>query len=218
LLLVLLWPSPQDRLLFPVLPFVGLLAASAAARLLPRLSVEARLGVLGVSVLVAGLVALRQSEIRATAQVGITGEGTPRFRTSSWFLPRNSRMIATAVRWARTEARPDDRVLTSMPSGLWLFTGLPTMPGDPNESVVAHTVWAVPGDYLRARIRDDGITALVIDGPRQRLAGDLRALWERCPSGFTNVAVGPWEGFPAVMRVHAGDPCLRALLAEPRSA
>ena len=218
LLLLLLWPSPQDRLLFPILPFVGLLAAAAAARLLPRVSVEARLGVLGVSVLVAGLVALRQSELRATAQVGVTGEGTPRFRSSSWFLPRNSRMIATAVRWARTEARPDDRVLTSLPSALWLYTGLPTMPGDPTESVVARTVWAVPGDYLRARIRDDGITALVVDGPRQRLAGDLRALWERCPSGFTNVAVGPWEGFPAVMRVNAADPCLRALLAEPRRA
>ena len=218
LLLLLLWPSPQDRLLFPVLPFVGLLAAAAVARLLPRASVEARLGALGAAVLVAGLVALRQSEIRATAQVGITGEGTPRFRTSSWFLPRNSRMIATAVRWARTEARPDDRVLTSLPSALWLYTGLPTMPGDPTESVVARTVWAVPGDYLRARIRDDGITALVIDTPRQRLAGDLRALWERCPSGFTNVAVGPWEGFPAVMRVNGGDACLRALLAEPRRA
>jgi len=78
---VLAWPFAQDRLLLPVLPFAGLLAAVAidegAKRLPARLRLAAPIGL----ALAALIVGLRQVELRgqqASSRTGLSSRATPR--------------------------------------------------------------------------------------------------------------------------------------------
>src|SRR5207247_2748510 len=75
---VLLWPYAQGRLLLPILPFAGLLAASTLQLAVGRGSVALRRFTYALLGVVALTVAVRQVELRRAAEAApASGAGPP---------------------------------------------------------------------------------------------------------------------------------------------
>ena len=209
LAMLLVWPSLQDRLMLPVLPFIGLLAAAAVApawrgghRQLQRVA-------FGGVVAVAAIVGVQQVHGRQEAFRLLREGRAPDFRSPTWFLPVNSRTIAATSSWILGHTRLEDRVLVSMPSGVYLHTGREAVTSTPTESNEARSVFAVPGDFLVRRIADDGVTIVVLESPQARLARDVAEVARRCPDALV---ADEEPGFPVYYRV-ADRACVARLRA-----
>jgi hypothetical protein len=204
---VLVWPFTQDRLLLPVVPFMGLLAAVAiengTRRLPARLRRVAPLGL----VLVASIVGLRQVELRHTAAAGVVEGRTPAPRDASIFfvLAMNSRYIAFLSEWARSHTTPHDRLLVDAPAGIYLYSGRLTVPASPDQPDYAPSVFRYPGRYLAARILEDSIT-IIATGDEGALLGDIRTVARICPAVLQREIPNA-----ELYRVTRDDACLRSI-------
>jgi hypothetical protein len=209
LAVVLAWPFAQDRLLLPVIPFAGLLAAFAidggTKRLAPRLRIAAPLGLAMVSL----VVGLRQVELRRVAAASFVEGRTPPQRDGSIFfvLASNSRYIAGLSEWIRAHTTPQDRLLVDSPSGIYLYSGRLTAPASPAEPDFAPSVFRYPGRYLTARILQDSITVVAIGGGEGMLR-DIATISRACP-GVLRREIPSAE----IYRVVRDETCLRRILA-----
>ncbi len=204
--LLLIWPYVSDRFMLPVLPFLGLMAARRfdleLARV-PRRRIAAALAVLAVAVAAVGA---RQVQLRrAGGRVALSDRGWA-FSAPAFLLPWTDLLLERVVALVRDNARPADRVLVDRPAAVWLYTGVPTVPPDAGEPRPLP-----PGLFLARRIRDDGVTLVVIGSPTFRSAADVATLLARCPG--TLRPLGAAGGvYPRAYRVEAGRPC--AIAAE----
>lgn len=204
---VMVWPFAQDRLLLPVIPFMGLLAAVAidelAKRLPARLRFAAPLG-LALALLIVGF---RQIELRRTAAASFVEGRIPAPRDASGFyvLALNSRYIATLSEWTRTHTTPKDRLLVDSPSGVYLYTGRLTAAASPAEADYAPSVFNHPGRYLTERILQDSVTIVAVGG-RGILLQDIATISRNCP-GVLLRQVPRAE----VYRVVRDEACLRSI-------
>src|SRR3989442_930609 len=108
---VLLWPYAQGRLLLPILPFAGLLAASTLQLSVTRGSVMSRrlaYALLGVVALTA---AVRQVALRRAAEAALPSGAPPPPENASplYLLAGNSRYIFGVVGWVRADTPSQDR-------------------------------------------------------------------------------------------------------------
>ncbi|MGH7520643.1 MAG: hypothetical protein ACREMI_05150 [Gemmatimonadales bacterium] len=207
LAVVLVWPFAQDRLLLPLIPFLGLLSAVAidegAKRLPERWRLAAPLGL----ALTALIVGLRQVELRSIAAAAFVQGQQPAPRDASIFLTlaKNSRHIATVSEWARTNTSPQDRLLVDFPAGTRLYSGRLTAPASPAEAGYAPSVFEHPGRYLTARILDDSITVIAL-GIRGPILRDVETVSRTCPAVLRRAL-----SFAEVYHVIRDDICLRSL-------
>ena len=212
--LLLVWPAVQDRLLIPLMPFAGLLAAVALTMLLPRLP---RMGVIvgmGALTFLAIGVAAQQVALRESAYWMVLNGHVPAIRSPSWFLLHNTRTIATVSGWVEKNARQDDRVLSLLPVGVWLRTGRQAATSWPVTSDLEPPVFEVPGRFLAERIADDRITLVVVERPDLPLGDDVRTVGDRCPGAIT-AAGASRGGWPRYFRVEAAhSACVTRLAGE----
>lgn len=207
LAVVLVWPFNQDRLLLPVIPFVGLLAAfgieEGARRLPARFRIAAPLA-LAVAALVIGL---RQMELRRAAAASFVNGQAPAQRDASIFfvLAVNSRHIAAFSEWIRANTTPQDRLLVDFPAATYMYSGRVTAPASPSESPYAPSVFRYPGRYLAARILEDSVTMVAI-GIRGRLMRDIETISRACPQVLRRVVPTA-----EIYRVIRDDACLRSI-------
>ena len=197
--LTLLWPWTQDRLLVPLLPFAGLLAAMTAQRIGDRLPRLGRLAGAAVICLVAAGAAWQQISLRAATYQSYTNGEIPAHMSPTWYLPHNSRVLMLESMWISKHARPDDRLLAASPAGLYLHTGLTGLSSSPSESRIAAPVFAVPGRFLAHSIRDGGISMVIVESPDE-LYRDVVVVKRKCPNAFHMDAQGA-GGWPTFLRV-----------------
>lgn len=180
--LTLLWPYAQGRLLLPLLPFLGLLAAAtvgAGSRHLPRRVAWGATAALGLTALA---VTLRQIELReAAGRAYWTGAMRLEDRSPALTLALRSRFIGDVTGWVSRNTNLQDRVMVDAPAAVYLYTGRRTVPGQPTESRLASSVFGVPGRYLAERILADSIAVVVWAPPASQLEQDILAVEARCP-------------------------------------
>lgn len=217
LALVLVWPFIQDRLALPILPFVGLLASRAIPERGRRWSrIVAGIAV-GCTILALPFVAARQAELRADGLRSSEAGTAPIMFSPSYFLAHNSTYLEDVIRWVRDNTSPDDRILVEFPAGVYLYTGRKASNSNPSEPLGVKSVFSVPGEFLARRILEDGITVLVVGGPRTRINDDVRVVAERCPQVLRLVDRSPEKVFPLYIRVDGDAECLRGLVDDGRS-
>ena len=197
--LTLLWPWTQDRLLVPLLPFAGLLAAMTLQWIGDRLPRVGQLVGAGVIALVASGAAYQQISLRAQTYQAYTKGEIPAHMSPTWYLPHNSRVLTLESMWISKHARPDDRLLAASPAGLYLHTGLTGLSSSPAESRLVAPVFAVPGRFLAHAIRDGGISLVLVEGPDD-LNRDVAVVKRACPNAFHMDAQGT-GGWPTFLRV-----------------
>lgn len=214
--LTVLWPYGQDRLLLPLLPFFGLLAASTADAAMrhapPRLSTPVFVA-LGVVALAA---TLRQSDLRESAVLALVG-AAPRDATLSptFSLARRSRFIQEVAHWAHDHTRPEDRLMVDAGAGVYLYSGRRTVAAEPTESRLGPSAFAVPGRYLSERILVDSLAVVVLPPATPALERDVATVLARCPGVLDRDPASP--PVPIYYRVHRDDACLQTLLgSQPR--
>src|SRR5207253_582436 len=103
---VLLWPYAQARLLLPILPFAGLLAASTLQPAVTGGSVTLRRFTYALLGVVALTVVVRQVGLRRAAEAALASGAAPRpeNRSPLYVLAGNSRYIFGVVQWVRANA------------------------------------------------------------------------------------------------------------------
>ena len=202
-----MWPYAQDRLLIPLLPFAGLLAALSVECLLPRLPRAAKLAGVAALLLIVGTGMYRQMELRTAGYraalegggEGGGGEGSSEVNSPSHFLLRNSRAIYIESAWINKHARPEDRMLAGQPSSIFLLTGRRAESSDPAESRLMPSVYAVPGRFLAKAIREDSISLIAVELP-DALARDVGVVIKACPGALRLEGRGA-TGLPEFLRV-----------------
>jgi hypothetical protein len=212
--LVLSWPFAQDRFLVPILPFAGLLMASAMVWLARRwAALSSRPAIAALAVVVA-IIGLRQLSIRRYAYgsedpVAATGITYP-----SYFLTQNTGYLALLSGWALQNTSRDDRILVELPAGLYLHSGRRGVASLPAESLVAPSVFEVPGKFIAERIAEDSITVIAVGSLATPVAAEVAMVQGRCPEALQFVGSASERGMPAFYRVVHDDACLQAL-ADP---
>ena len=209
LAVVLVWPFAQDRLLLPVIPFMGLLAAVAIEQSVKRLPSRLRLAAPIGLALAALIVGLRQVDLRRAAAAGFVQGRTPPPRDASvlFILAVNSRHIAVLSEWMRSHTTPQDRLLVDFPAGTYLYSGggRVTAPASPAEAGYAPSVFRYPGRYLATRILEDSVTIVAI-GIRGPLLRDIETITRTCPAVLRREIPSA-----EVYRVIRDDACLRSI-------
>jgi hypothetical protein len=206
--LTLVWPWTQDRLLVPLLPFAGLLAAIAAQFIGDRLPRVGRVAGAALIALVAVSAVYQQIAFRAQTFRSYAKGDVPEHMSPSWYLPNNSRLLMLEALWISKHARADDRLLANSPAALYLHTGRTGLSSSPAESRLAPPVFAVPGRFLARAIRESGITLVLIEGPDD-LNRDVAVVKRACPNAFHLDAQGS-SGWPSFLRVVDTDCIARA--------
>ena len=209
---ILLWPYSQDRFLFAILPFAALLAARGLQDLTggrgPILALV--LAALAVPV------AVRQMGIRDLATAERTRD-TFYFHPAQ-FLPDNSRFIAEASRWVAGNTTPDARLLTPLPSGLWLYTGRAGVSSTPAEPDVGPSVFDEPGRFLAQRVLEDDVQVLVLWNPNYLINRDGAEVQSACPDALEFLRMTPAPTSVVFFRIHPQDPCFQTRFLEPAAA
>ena len=213
---VLLWPYAQGRLLLPILPFAGLLAASTLQLGVTRGSVMSRrlaYALLGVVALTA---AVRQVALRRAAEAALASGAPPppENRSPLYVLAGNSRYIFGVVSWVRANATSQDRIMVDAPAAVYLYTGRKTAAAAPAEPAFAASVFQVPGRYLATRILEDSLTIIVLGIAGSGLDQDIRAVASRCPQVLQRQSDAA-GALPAFYRVVRDDNCLRERVLSP---
>jgi hypothetical protein len=195
----LAWPWAQDRLLLPVFPFVGLMAAVTLDLVAAHLPRTGKMVASGCLALIAAGVVRQQLWFRAQAyQASVEGH-MPSIFTPTWFLPHNSRLILIESFWINKHARPDDRLLAANPAALFLQTGRTGLPSSPAESRLAPSGFAVPGRFLSNAINGGNVSLVLVEGP-DRLNRDVGVVQRACPNAFHLEGQG-MGGWPSFLRV-----------------
>jgi len=204
--LTLAWPFVQGRLILPLLPFLGLLAAAgfamAARRVPPHLAWAPRVA-LGVLVLAVTLRQLDQRE--AAARAYWTGD-LPAALSPITLLAFRTPFIAKVARWVRARAAPGDRIMVDAPASVYLYTGRHTVVAEPTESAIGPSVFAVPGRYLAERILADSVTVVVWHSAAPHLRTDIETVAARCPGVLV---LADTVSAAAYFRVTRDAQCLR---------
>ena len=213
---VLLWPYAQGRLLLPILPFAGLLAASTLQLAVGGGSVTVRRFTYALLGFVALTVAVRQVELRRAAEAALASGAGPRpeNRSPLYVLAGNSRYIFGVVQWVRANTTPGDRIMADAPAAVYLYTARKTAAAAPAEPAFAPSVFQVPGRYLATRILEDSLTVIVLGIAGSRLEEDIRAVASSCPRVLQR-PVGAAGALPAFYRVVRDDKCLRERVLSP---
>jgi hypothetical protein len=217
MVIVLLWPFAQDRLLLSVMPFAGLAAALWLTPSLSRLPEAGRRGLAYGTAVVLALVLMRQADIRGDALAGLHPPGDNGTFSPTWTLLTNSRFIANASAVVRTGTKPSDRVMIDNHSGIYLYTGRVTTPVSPAESHVQKSVFSASGHYLASRILRDSLSYIVVaalthssaDASEPGIVRDVALVRTRCPGVLTVPGADQ-----AVLMVHRDETCLNAIVAE----
>ncbi len=213
---ILFWPYNIDRFVVSALPFVGVLAASGADRVVGRLGRRPR-RMAGVALLLlVGQVAARQVQLRVR---GLRDAGTgerPAFWTPSWQVPYFDRFVRLASGWVADRAAPNARILTPWPVAIWLHTGRTTF--DAEASLPGSTSSAAEGTHesagaLARMIVRDSIDVVVVGHPDQTVAREVRALLARCGGDLVLERTEPPYGLPAFYRVGRRSGCIAAAAA-----
>src|SRR2546425_610188 len=175
---VLLWPYAQGRLLLPILPFAGLLAASTLQLAIGGGSVTVRRFTYALLGFVALTVAVRQVELRRAAEAALASGAAPRAENRSplYVLAGNSRYILGVGQGGRANTTPRDRIIADAPAAVDPYTPPKTAPAAPAEPAFAPFVFPVPGRYLATRILEDSLTGILLGLAGSRLAEDSRAV------------------------------------------
>jgi hypothetical protein len=210
--LILVWPFAQDRLLLPLLPFLGLATCAVVPRLVASAPRAAHRGfALGVALMM-GLVLLHQVDVRKAGVAAFAENREPPYYTPSWMLPLNSRYIVLASRWVRENTQPTDRLMIDNHSGIYLYSGRTTVPANPSESRFQKSVYAVPGQYLATRILQDSLDYVIIGLRNPGIMRDLDTVSSRCPGVLSWGGTNP-DDSKYIFRVRRNEPCLRTLLS-----
>jgi hypothetical protein len=210
LVMLLLWPFAQDRLLLPVLPFLGLAAVGAVAPLLPRWPAAIRRYLGYACALMTTAILLRQPSVRREAVHSFAEGRSPAFFTPGYVLLLNSRYIVHASYWVRHNTRLDDRLMIDNHSGIYLYSGRRTVPANPAESRYRPSVFAVPGQYLATRLLRDSLTYVIVGLRYPGIVNDLEAVSARCPGVLTWGGTSPGDS-KYIYQVRRDDTCLRSL-------
>jgi hypothetical protein len=210
---VLVWPFTQDRFVLTVLPFAGLLAAlgyrSLSSSRGPALATA--LAVL------AGIMAFRQAEIRGLAGAREPGDTAVRFHPAQ-LLPANTEFVIAASRWVGSSARPDDRLLTPLPSALWLYTGRRGVNSTPALPNVGSSDFDEPGRFLARRVVEDDVTLLLLWNPNFLITRDAASVQQACPDALEFLTLTEEPARVAVFRIRRDDACFVERFLEPARA
>ncbi len=218
---VAVWPFGQDRFVLALLPFVGLVAAvGVEAVAAARHPDDGRAGAPPVlAVLLTVLVATigwRQVQIRGLATEEPT-ESTI-YSHPAQFLPYNTEFVIAASRWVGTRASPDDRLLTPLPSALWLYTGRKGVNATPAEPNVGPSVFEQPGRYLSTRVLEDDVTLLLLWNPNFLITRDAATVQDACPEALRFLELTAEPVRVAVFRIDRNDPCFVREFLQPAEA
>ncbi len=209
--LVLCWPFAQDRFLVPILPFAGLLTASAIVWLTRRwTALSSRPAIAALAVVVA-IIGLRQLSIRRYAYSGEDPVAATGITYPSYFLKQNTGYLALLSGWALRNTSRDDRMLVELPAGLYLHTGRRGVGSMPAENLVAPSVFEAPGKYIAERIAEDSVTVIGLGSLATPLAAEVAMVQRRCPEALRFMGAASESGMPAFFRVVHDDACLQAL-------
>jgi hypothetical protein len=212
LMLVLLWPFAQDRLLLSTLPVCGLLAALALQPAIARIPPRTRRWVNLVAGLAIVPVLLRQAAIRRDSLAAVVEDRAPMLLSPAYLLLVNSRFIATASHWILTNTAPTARIMIDHQSGVYLYTDRSTIPASPSESRFVPSVFGVPGQYLARLILQDSLTYVIIGIEKPGIMRDIETLKRRCPGVLTWGGVSPSDP-PLILRVTSDLACLTPIAA-----
>ncbi|OLC08727.1 MAG: hypothetical protein AUH42_00730 [Gemmatimonadetes bacterium 13_1_40CM_70_11] len=215
IVLTLVWPYAQGRLILPLLPFLGLLAAStlqAGDHWAPARLKWALPAALGVTALV---VTMRQVELRQAAersfQSGVLPP--PQDLTPTLTLAVRSRFIYRVVQWVRAHTAPEDRIMVDAPAGVYLYTGRRTVAALPTESRLGSSAFDVPGRYLAERILVDSVTFVLWPPPQSGLERDVMTIQARCPRVLQPEA----SDCAACFHIQRDEACLRQIVGQSRA-
>jgi hypothetical protein len=205
-IVIFLWPWWQDRFVLTLLPFLGLLAGSEVARWTGRWAPRTRrLGYAGLALL-AGLVIIRQVEIR---QVAATEEGARAlFFHPAYYLQANTAYVLVTSRWMEANTPADADLLGPLPVGVWLYTGRRVVNATPAVPDVGPTDWDVPGQFLARRVVEDEPDVLAIWALNEFIARDASLVQQACPGALEYLGFTPEYTRVAFYRIHPEDACL----------
>jgi hypothetical protein len=225
---VIFWPVAQDRLLLPILPFLGLATIASVAPAIRRWPRRAQQVTGGLSALLLAIVLMRQLDIHGEAVSSLVDGREPRFFSPAYPLLVNTQFIGNASLWLRYNTNPADRIMVDHTAGVHLYSDRLTVPAHPTEALISASVFAVPGRYLASRILTDSVTyVLSAEDPEvfalsgRRLPGllrDIDAVRARCPNVLQHALKGP-PNVRSLYHVRIDAPCLQQLIArEPRTS
>ena len=207
------WPFTQDRLVLPLLPFAGMLAATEVARLLRSSDPRGRTVLVAVLCAAAASVAVRQVTMRQHVNERLAAGMMADYYTPSEYVRRTSRLLLGLTEWVRTNTRPEDRIMVALPGGVYLHTGRKAVPAAPAQPIIGRRTFRTPGAYLAGQILAEQPTVLVVHLGRNRrseIGRDADVIQARCPGVLTPLPSTP-RGFPAAYRIHPDVPCLAAI-------
>jgi hypothetical protein len=176
LVVLVIWPYVQDRLLTPVLPVLGVAGAFALDRTLTRTPPLVQRGAIaGVTLLTITLAAMN-----ARVRVG-SARGAP---NSPY-----GRAMTEIVGWVEQNTPANDHIMTAWGGVIYLRTGRRTSISNPEEPMLGSGVLDAPYRFYATRLLADSIDHVIIwDRAPGRAAAWLRALGSRCPGALTEMA------------------------------
>jgi hypothetical protein len=204
------WPFTQDRLVLPLLPFIGMLAATEVARLLRSTAPRGRIILAALLCAAAASVAIRQVTIRHHVNARLAAGMAADYYTPTDYVQRTSRLLVALTDWVRANTRPEDRIMAALPGGVYLHTGRKAVPAGPVQPMIGRRLFRTPGAYLAGQILAERPTVLVVHEPRRGradIARDVDAVLARCPGVLTPLPTTP-AGFAASYRIRADASCL----------
>ncbi|HEX7092022.1 MAG TPA: hypothetical protein VF192_18030 [Longimicrobiales bacterium] len=208
------WPFTQDRLVLPLLPFIGLLAATEVARLLRSAGPRGRAILTAVLCAAAASVAIRQVTLRHHVNARLAAGAAADYYTPTDYVRRTSRLLLGLTAWVRANTLPEDRIMAALTGGVYLHTGRKALPAAPAQPIIGSRVFRTPGAYLAGQILAEQPTVLVVHWSRKGradIARDVDAVRAHCPGVLMPLRPAP-AGFPAAYRIRANVSCLGALV------
>jgi len=192
---VMLWPWPQDRFALSTLPVAGLLTGVGLQASLESLRLPLRRAAWGALVLVGLSVVERQTELRPYAYRG-TNPGLHQPYPGRFILA-NRRLVTAVATWLAKHSDPADRVLADAPAAVFLYSGRQAVAAAPAQSLLQRSWFDQPGAYLASRILDDSVTVVVLTDIRHPLVRDIAEVFKRCPGVLRYQGNELWWDEPA---------------------
>ena len=209
---VLLWPFPQDRFVVAVLPFAGLAAAFGVGWALDR----APRWAIGASLTVASLAALYMWQ--STPRQMLVALRDPVARDTLVIAPLFQQRSAEVMDWVLANTSPDDRILADAAGGIYLKTGRRTSIARPEEPFTDRRAFVRPGRYVAERLLSDSVSIVVLwRSYAHSLARQLDFVEARCPGTFKPLQPLMSTSKPLFVnyfRVQRNEACLRGLVTD----
>jgi hypothetical protein len=218
--IIVAWPSLQDRLLIPLLPFTAVVAVYGTHVAIESLFSRpaARRLARGIVALAGVLVLARQMAIRADVRRARDEGRSPRVMTPSAWIPGNAAFVMSLSKWALANTRPDDKIAVAGAPGLWLHTGRVTVPTEFAEPEGLPSVFDVPGHYLANLLASRRVSVVVVEAPDEPIARDVMVVRRRCPRALSAMPGFPNQATPQFYRVMPDSACIVSLVNSLRPA